>query len=307
MILNILQTVLQDIHDYTIEENRCTRLISPKDSCDKCIQACPLSCISINKKFSINEHCISCGICNRVCPTQAIKMKLQTQDYIIHEADAKGHFVLGCKKYSKPNPTYFNTFCLGSLSDEVLLYLLVKRPTALNNFNDSKCKQCELSSSYEDFLKRKDAIQMHLAEIDFHYDFAKSEEISPSEEYDNDKRAFLMSFLNIRKTLDQTEDEAGNSHANYYHVYHELLKKYPELYGTLDLKFPQKSGKCSYCEACVRLCPSKALTRKGSVVSLVPARCSGCGLCTEVCYDKALSLNTLTLDEFQSASLNIFL
>ena len=126
MLLNILQTVLQDIRDYTVDETRCTKLISPKDSCDKCIRACPLSCIRITKHISIDDHCVGCGICSQVCPTQAIKMKLQTLDYIIHETDTNDHFVLGCQKQNKKSSAYFNQFCIGSLPDETILYLLLK-------------------------------------------------------------------------------------------------------------------------------------------------------------------------------------
>ena len=144
MLLNILQTVLQDIRDYTVDETRCTKLISPKNSCDKCVRACPLSCIRITKHININDYCVGCGICSQTCPTQAIKMKLQTLDYIIHETDTNDHFVLGCQKQNKKSSAFFNQFCIGSLPDETILYLLLKKPAILEQFDHSKCKHCEL-------------------------------------------------------------------------------------------------------------------------------------------------------------------
>lgn len=306
MLLNILQTVLQDISDYTIDEARCTNLISPKDSCDKCVRACPLSCIRITKHIEIDDHCVGCGICSQACPTQAVKMKLQTLDYIIHEADTNDYFILGCQKQNKKNSAYFNQFCIGSLPDETILYLHLKNPDILNQFDSSKCRHCELFSGFENFDRRKEQLLAHLAKINFHENH--EDQLSCDDfvtECDTDKRAFLMSFVNIRKTLETAGSEMNNSQTHFYQTYRNLLKKHPKLYGILDLKFPHISEKCSGCEACTRLCPSKSLTREGTSVSLNPSRCSCCGLCSEVCYDKAVTLKDLTLKEFEASFVNI--
>lgn len=306
MLLNILQTVLQDISDYTVDETCCTNLISPKDSCDKCVRACPLSCIRITKHIEIDDRCVGCGICSQACPTQAVKMKLQTLDYIIHETDTNEHFVLGCQKQNKKSSAYFNQFCIGSLPDETILYLLLKNPVILNQFDSSKCKHCELFSGFEDFNKRKERLWAHLEKLNFQENQKKLLSCDDSvAEYDDDKRAFLMSFVNIRKTLETAVSETEDTPAHFYQTYRNLLKKYPKLYGILDLKFPHISEKCSGCEACIRLCPSKALTREGTSVSLKPSRCSNCGLCSKVCYDKAVTLKDLTLKDFESSSVNI--
>lgn len=307
MLLNILQTVLQDIRDYTVDETCCTKLISPKDSCDKCVRACPLSCIRITKHINIDDYCVGCGICSQACPTQAIKMKLQTLDYIIHETDTNDHFVLGCQKQNKKSSAYFNQFCIGSLPDETILYLLLKKPAILEQFDHSKCKHCELVSGFDNFNKRKELLQTQLARSDFYKSQKKSDlPDTLDSEYDDDKRAFLMSFINVRKTLETINSEMNDSQIHFYQTYRSLLKKQPKLYGILDLKFPHISEKCSGCEACIRLCPSKALTREGNSISLNPSRCSNCGLCSEVCYDKAVTLKDLALKDFESTSVNIF-
>ena len=309
MLLNILQTILQDIADYTVDESRCTKLISPKSSCDKCAKACPLSCIHITEDIHIDDTCVSCGICSQVCPTQAIKMKLQTLDYLVHVADSDEPFVLGCKKHAGTNPTYSKNFCIGSLPDEYILYVLLKRPSMIQHFDSSECEHCELFSGFKDFAERKSFLENCIADnriLSSVSDEGVTEKQKKTrEEYDDDKRAFLKSFVSIRKALNDATDETSDSQMLFHKVYRRLLEEYPELYGTLYLHFPQKSGDCSRCEACTRLCPSHALTLTKSALILNPSKCCNCGLCSEVCYDKALTMKPLSFEDFSSAALTI--
>lgn len=45
---------------------------------------------------------------------------------------------------------------------------------------------------------------------------------------------------------------------------------------------------CIECEACVPLCPNKALTMKGSVAKVIVPFCNGCGLCVYGCGEEAI-------------------
>ena len=157
---------------------------------------------------------------------QAIKMKLQTLDYIIHETDTNDHFVLGCQKQNKKSSAYFNQFCIGSLPDETILYLLLKKPAILEQFDHSKCKHCELVSGFDNFNKRKELLQTQLARSDFYKSQRKSDlPDTLDSEYDDDKRAFLMSFINVRKTLETINSEMNDSQIHFYQTYRSLLKK----------------------------------------------------------------------------------
>ena len=74
----------------------------------------PVLCpVSASQNIStLTNYCVGCGICSQACPTQAIKMKLQTLDYIIHETDTNDHFVLGCQKQNKKSSAYLISFVL---------------------------------------------------------------------------------------------------------------------------------------------------------------------------------------------------
>lgn len=306
MLLNILQTILQNAGEYIVDETLCTRLISPKDTCQKCIHACPLSCITITDTISIDDRCMNCGICSQACPTHAIKMKLQTLEYLVHEIDNNNQFSLSCKKHKGANETYFKYFCLGSLPDEYILYLLLKKPAVLDEFDTSKCEHCELSAGFENFKARKHEIEKHLSTLNLPSFLDKKETTEiPSKEYDEDKRAFLKSFFSIKEILDSAESDTQNSNPYFHKIYRNLLKEHSELYNTLGLNFPQKCGDCSYCEACVKLCPTKALSYKDGMISLNPSSCCNCGLCTKVCYDKALIMSHIDYEDFSKASIQI--
>ena len=53
-------------------------------SCAICVQVCPVSSISLNKKGEkgdkslypgVDERCIGCGACERACPMSAVTLK----------------------------------------------------------------------------------------------------------------------------------------------------------------------------------------------------------------------------------------
>ena len=45
-------------------------------SCGKCVEACPLECISLEwDGISVKGNCIGCGLCSVNCPVNAIEMK----------------------------------------------------------------------------------------------------------------------------------------------------------------------------------------------------------------------------------------
>lgn len=47
---------------------------------------------------------------------------------------------------------------------------------------------------------------------------------------------------------------------------------------------------CTGCDACVRLCPTGALTLTGQAYAVEPARCDNCRLCVDVCADEAIEV-----------------
>lgn len=305
MYLKFLLNILNKVRDCEIDESLCTRSISPKDSCDKCIKACPLSCISIAKTIEIGSNCIDCGICSSKCPTKAITMK--TPEYLRRKIKEKGFHSLGCRNIKTDNDL-FKSFCIGCLSDEDILYLLVKKPSVIEDFDSSKCANCELFSGFLDFEQRKRNLTEKLEQLNFN-DIKPSgftpEDSMENEDYDEEKRRFIKSLFQLTWTNDNEVLADEDDERTFYRVYKELLDAEPQLYSVMDIDFPQKNGACCQCAACVKLCPTKALRLEDASLFLNVAQCCGCGLCEEVCYDKTLVMGRISYEEFNGKELKI--
>ncbi len=47
---------------------------------------------------------------------------------------------------------------------------------------------------------------------------------------------------------------------------------------------------CIGCEACISICPNKALTMKEGVAKVIRPFCNGCGYCVYGCGEEAISV-----------------
>lgn len=304
MLLKIIDTIIHESGDYKLNESLCTRIISPKSTCDNCTKFCPISCIKLTDKIVIDNSCINCGICSSKCPTGAIVMKTSVLEYLHYEIIKGNVLSLGCMK-KKTSRIYFKNFCLGIFPDEFILYLLLVRPSWLNDFDTSKCEKCELSSSYVDYKNRKDKIERTLNKLDIILNKTPSRNKNVNmDDCDYNKREFIKSLFKIKEIINDTHSE-NNKKFHFHQLYKELLDLEQRLYNVIDIYFPQKSGECSQCGACIKLCPSKALRLEKASIYLDISQCSGCGLCENVCYDKALVMGTLPIEQFVQTSIKI--
>jgi len=67
----------------------------------------------------------------------------------------------------------------------------------------------------------------------------------------------------------------------------------------LPIKWPAATAqRCTFCGACVSVCPTGALKLRESVaavdIAFIPTRCTGCMLCVEVCPECALTIREST-------------
>lgn len=63
-----------------INADRCLRLRSRYNDCDRCAQACPAHVLHVsNERIELAEGCLRCGQCSAACPTEA----LQTEGFAV--------------------------------------------------------------------------------------------------------------------------------------------------------------------------------------------------------------------------------
>jgi heterodisulfide reductase subunit A-like polyferredoxin len=47
---------------------------------------------------------------------------------------------------------------------------------------------------------------------------------------------------------------------------------------------------CTGCEACVGLCPTDAISMRGSIAKIIGPFCNGCGYCESRCGEEAIRI-----------------
>jgi ferredoxin len=166
-ILRLAKIVDKKISALRIEHNLCTQNISPKSSCQSCINVCPTNSISIaNSKIEINDACIECGICSTVCPTNAILAERPSVPHILEEVARKSkeqeHVFIHCKK-QKPNLSPASTViipCLAAIPREAWLTLITQYGNlSIYHSEDSCHHDCEISTGFQVWQK-----ELHAAE-----------------------------------------------------------------------------------------------------------------------------------------------
>lgn len=307
MSLGFWVNLLSSLGDYKIEEGLCTSVKSPKSVCHACEEACPLGCIKVGKTIEMKDTCLSCGICSSVCPTGAITKKNSTLEYIQEKLDKGMLSELGCRKQNAKGDTYFENFCIGSITDEMMLNIFLKKPELLEQFDHSECERCPLHKGYESFCRRQSELKERLSKIPvrkeaFHIEKHTEEDL----EYDPEKRAFLKAIFDVKSRWEEMDSEDTKDKA-VHEIYRELLSVEPSLYGLLNLKYPVAAdGQCDLCGACVSLCPAKAIKMDSEGAVVDTKHCCNCGLCEKVCYEKALAMSDIPIEEFQKGRHIIF-
>lgn len=165
-LFNLAKILDKKISALRIEPNLCTQTISPKSSCQSCIDACPTNSISIaNRKIEIDDNCVECGLCSTVCPTNAIFAQRPSVPHILDEVARKckeqDQVYLQCQKQaSKASQSWaVKVPCLGMLPREAWLTLLNQYDNLSIFHSENSCDGCQMTKGYEIWQK-----ELHVAE-----------------------------------------------------------------------------------------------------------------------------------------------
>jgi ferredoxin len=143
--------------------NLCTQIISPKSSCNRCIEYCPTNSICITREeIVIDDNCIHCGLCTTACPTNAILTQRPSFHPFtidtIHQCKQNERVYLHCEKVEIPNPDIVSVSipCLGAIPREAWLALSSECSDKLVIFHPGEsCQQCEVTCGEHVWRKEK--------------------------------------------------------------------------------------------------------------------------------------------------------
>lgn len=138
-----------------IHRERCVALRHIKSSCKKCVEACPIGCISVaNHEVTIDEAaCIGCGVCANVCPTEALVAEAPSDEDLLLACSevmqaTNNKCAIVCKPMLIAAKGLFDpekvvgVGCLGRI-DESILVLAAKNGASEIKLVKGDCSLCE--------------------------------------------------------------------------------------------------------------------------------------------------------------------
>ncbi|SMB98476.1 4Fe-4S binding domain-containing protein [Thermanaeromonas toyohensis ToBE] len=292
----------------------CTKSLSPRASCQRCAESCPLGGIEITGEGPEIIDCNRCGLCAAVCPTGALKDPERTPAFFL----ARGREIL--KIYEEvvffcPRSPYrirqekagnlVFVPCLGALPPEVLLALAVEGRITLILPKEG-CRGCALQKGQEIFENNFSVLHMMLEALALPPGRIKlTPEISRGrvkpghsvglEVAMGRRELFAALFRNIKRWEREENEGRARIPSTRREILHQALVRL-EREGGLPQEnrdWPQAGlkvvGPCYFCNVCSRLCPAGALILEEERLLFKPSLCLSCGLCLDVCLHRSLS------------------
>lgn len=297
---------------------RCVRYRYSYSECSRCADACPHEAIRLFDAGVevLAGHCQSCALCAAVCPTEALTEKNVSAESLLKIAANEKQLTVACAPSGIKGDAVVP--CLGAINP-VVLADFSRRGIALQLAGTEHCTQCAHAA------KGHDLIQLHLAAREILcragsggeraaaltlQDAESRKSLKNDGGHDAARRDFFRRFIGrgIDQVMAGVADmppaplKAIRAAAPFLPERKEILNalyvghgdepvrvaRHPAL-AAEDLRIT--SG-CSYCEACIRACPTGALqlleNNSAWRVIFLNERCVACDVCSEVCQPKVL-------------------
>ena len=308
-ILNWVKVIDKKISALSVENNLCTKIISPKSTCNHCIDQCPMKSISFtSNEIVIDDHCVECGLCSTVCPTGALTFNRsplkEVIGELIHKCEQNDQVYLHCEKMpvSDRNLTTVTVPCLGMIPREAWVTVLNKCKNLSIYHADRGCTGCEISTGGKVWKKElSSGERIAGSTIKISSTIISS---SQQEEYDPDRRAFLSHVLKEFKTTNKLafKEILGSSEVQSYQekMQEDSLSKvksgWGEVYNHLfevvmkESAYPYMNKRGLFL---AELQENKTLQKqKDTRLPIISADCNFCGACAILCPTNAMKMET---------------
>ncbi len=297
-------------------------------SCGRCLTVCPSEAILLHDGPAIRaEVCRDCGACASVCPSGALA--LPTCDSLLRQLRKKGKCpeILLCPSAHKGVDTEMPfRACLAGLGVDILLelWLMNRKAITLVCGDCGSCKQGDSGTAIHQAAKQANAIIANSAVASETTPFTvvcRASRIDSPEKQSHGHTVSRRDFLGMfrgRESAAHTEPQTAKSApaaSENKRTHLATLLKELKASGPLPKDFVagniQGNGTCTACAACVRICPTNALSIKedGNSCSLTfkSMLCMDCGSCLRVCRTGFLERAEATLETAAStASVTLF-
>lgn len=249
--MSLLSSWLESLELELKISSKCVREISPKATCQLCVNECPEQSILImNGKVELHsEKCSKCGNCLIVCPVGAITGPIPNRQF-------KNGRLLYDESYV---PT----------KKELLVYhkLGVRKVFADRH----------MAEKWETVLDEANKMVVMLDGTTF--------------EVEEDTYVPTMSRRGFFKTATASTKNLAKEFApaawRWDHNSWNPAQYYPEhQFFQVNLEM----SLCNLCGTCFSLCPTKAIYFQGQEIVIDHSKCLDCRLCSDACQEKAISI-----------------
>lgn len=290
---------------------RCVRYRYSYSECSRCADACPHEAIELFDAgvAVLADRCQSCALCLPVCQTEALTEKSVSAGHLLKIAGETKQLTIACAPSGARGDAVVP--CLGAVNP-VVLADFSRRGIALQLAGTHHCVECAHAASGPALISLNRAARELLCNVAEAAQWApleiQSAETIPSTKGQEDHNASRRSLF--RRMIGHSVDvmsgkleeapvplKAIRAAAPFLPERKVILNN---LYATagegaitvarhaaLPAEDWQVVSGCTYCEACVRVCPTGALQLLESNtawrLAFLNDRCVACDVCAEVC------------------------
>ena len=294
----------------TIHAAYCAHQRVARATCQACVTACPRQAWQLlDEGLSFDaDRCDSCGLCVAACPLEALEIPAPTP---IVATDGERTLWLACERAgippsdSAPGDTGF-TPCLHTLTPDWVLHWQQRHRITQLRLASGDCAACDRRPAetlhrrwqpVAERLTRAGQPVPALVPTDARQWLARA---NRSDQPDPRRRRFLGRLLQGPGTPTRDPTRASTMTPLTSGRRH-LVRTLATVMGDRTIaplwQLRLDPDRCTWCMACVKLCPEQALTQHADPdetvdhFTLHAARCTGCTLCLDVCDSQALSLS----------------
>ncbi|MFQ5656430.1 MAG: 4Fe-4S binding protein [Candidatus Methylomirabilales bacterium] len=307
----------------TVETSRCLREHSGLSDCHLCVKSCPVSSIDLSGGVHVLDHCTGCGACLTVCPVSAFDLNGAGVGELLSQAASflqeTPSLFITCERSESAASGDIVLPCLARL-DETLVFGALALGARTLHLSQGPCQACpypEAMPRYHRMLDRIRGWSRLLPGALERFVEGGGRERNQQEPRRSrlegpDRRAFFgwVGREGMRLMAGLLDDVSQGFQGRIAKggiplpVRNRLLPNFLKSLGVQHGEAPYDPEgpfaeilldevKCNGCEACVQICPTGAIQRRGGEeffrLTFDASRCVNCTLCLDACIPNALT------------------